>query len=361
MDFASCADCIHEIWDYTPDIIYDPDERATSRAWYSDEWARIRSNLRIMTLCHQINSEATGIFYGQHFKFTSDVGWVMLYHFLSKIGPEKRALLRNITVCHPAFSSLPSDCPPRQQTGHLYRDDYTYLFNDHMQAFGLGSCLPQDYRTLSHDPAWLTIGHFDGTLRLLAQAAGLTRLTLVLPQFQRPAEQATLQDQELHPIHTFVWPQGVALKRFVRNLVQSRHDCHRGKRSKHGMQMCLDEIYHRRVEATNTTTMAHIHWLNFSHEKVPRQQAYTARVFFNAVKAAGWIVCESMYDERGTYPVKSGQFCVNKSMCHKLGEVDEPFIWFHCPGNVEEVLDHDDLDMLIAMRDGRLKGLGYFD
>lgn len=341
MDLASCADCVHEVFDFKNDTHEDPDEPFVGRAWFAHEWRAIRRRLQNSIVSHQFHIEASTVFFSQPFRFTGDCGWITLYHFLDRLGHKQRCRLLNISVCHPGFASLPEVNPDRQLNWQGLvglTGDYHDLFDGHMNAFGFGPALRQPYPPLSEDDAWKDRGHFDGTACLLADCSSLTRLTLTLPQFQVPPEQATFRDLGLHPIHSYRWPQGPALQRSVVHLVCSHHSCSDPER----LQPCMAEIYEKSSEKQvfQDTSMLRLP-LGYRpvtpHTAVRSQEA---RQFFDTVEREGWVVKQLLYDLRGHYPVAEGSLCVNMKMCRLLRSIDEPNLWYECPGNKYEALEH---------------------
>lgn len=60
-------------------------------------------NPELLHTCHQIQSEAAPIYYGQELRFSGLGGSVVLEYFLKKFPKRYFKLLRNITVAHPAL------------------------------------------------------------------------------------------------------------------------------------------------------------------------------------------------------------------------------------------------------------------
>lgn len=212
MDFAPCADCSHEYNRFTRREARDPEERAEGIEWYMWEWRGIKNCLRAISLVSpQVGGEASTVFWSQPFRFTSDLGWVMLYHFLEKIGPTNLKRLKNITVCHPAFSVTPDSSPSREAISWwgfaTPGPDYYDLFQDHLQLFRLGKPFVQPYAQMSGSEAWFLADSLDGPLQFLERAENLTKLAFTLPQFQNPGEQPSFQDLIHHPIQLGMWPQ----------------------------------------------------------------------------------------------------------------------------------------------------------
>ncbi|KAK5683586.1 hypothetical protein LTS10_005119 [Elasticomyces elasticus] len=78
-------------------------------------WYPTRYQLQIMPVAQllrtnkQICEEATPIWYAQPFRFTNQAGWIVLSHWLDRIGAKNRELLKDITVCHPSAGITPDD------------------------------------------------------------------------------------------------------------------------------------------------------------------------------------------------------------------------------------------------------------
>lgn len=63
---------------------------------------------KLLRTSKQVYREAKPVFYGENeWRFTNTSGWIGLDRFFFQIGIENCKLLRNITVCHPAFTILP--------------------------------------------------------------------------------------------------------------------------------------------------------------------------------------------------------------------------------------------------------------
>ena len=369
MDFASCADCVHERYDYKSETYHDPDEPTAGRYWFEREWRRILAQVEALPVSRQFYSEAIEIIYGQPFRFTGDCGWIMLYYFLKKLGCQKRRLLKDIAISPPGFASLPETGPLRQRLAGIPKD-YQILFHDHMRAFRFEPGLHPPYLSWTHDAEWNQLQHPDGTAQLLAQCTGLARFTLTLPQFQYPQEQCTFRDLEDHAIHQFKWPQDKQLTRSILHLVSSRHDCFDEER----FQPCFSEIFDGMKKRRQSPELYGLdlpldcvrhypkNWQGQHRDtRMLATRADEAHRFFKAVEKNGWKVKQELYDERGHYPVKEGQGCVNKKMCELLNDANAWGKWPACPGNTEEAMAHLDLDYLIWTHDGRLWGTECYD
>jgi hypothetical protein len=55
--------------------------------------------------------EAAPVLYGQEFRFSSSLAWLILFHFINTIGTRNTSLFRNITVRIP-FNECASECRP---------------------------------------------------------------------------------------------------------------------------------------------------------------------------------------------------------------------------------------------------------
>lgn len=196
----------------------------------------------LLLVCRQMSNDADVVFWSQPFRFTSDLGWVIYYYFLVKIGAAGRRKLKDITVCHPAFSVQPKLEPEydlhsdsdNDDHDDTYGWDYKDVFDDHLWDFALRTglefplssiCSEQSYvrytdtfdRMVRYSSAislqaWQyhdTSSGFEGTARLLArEAENLTKLTLVIPHFQRFEQESSFKDVDKHPIMDLTWSQG---------------------------------------------------------------------------------------------------------------------------------------------------------
>lgn len=69
---------------------------------------KLNTAAALMRTDRQNSKETTSIFYGTNeFRFSNTTGWISLDFFLNKIGLEKAAMLRMVTVCHPKFLVKP--------------------------------------------------------------------------------------------------------------------------------------------------------------------------------------------------------------------------------------------------------------
>lgn len=340
MDFAPCADCSHSVNAFSPIRVRMPDDPLLSSEWYAKVWKNICSYYdKISRVSRQVHNEASGVFWSQPFRFTGDVGWIMLYHFLEKIGSANVRRLKDVLVCHPALSADPGYAPLRERHNHGL--DYYDPFDEHLDWFNLGECLraPIYYTEMSESAAWRSLGGFDGPIRLLAEAESLTRFTLVLPQMQQPAEQASFHDLHLHPVHACTWPRGKGPSLQIVHLVECEESkewwCPRFQISFEDIYGDADyvgkwlKVYEERIYLAKTKL----------HHKPNR--AALARSYFDTVKQLGWQVSEAKYDDYCQYPVKDGQFCVNKALCQWMLSENHEDTCYKCPGNREEVLDHE--------------------
>ena len=360
MDFASCADCEHAIYDYTKK--YANNEPTPGLEWFASQWKEMRYQFRNLGVSRRFHREGTTTFYGQPFRFTSDCDWIMLYHFLDMLGWKNMQRVKNITVCHPVSSSSPEITRHRGdwryvESRHVL-GDYHDLFRQHMGAFGFKSALLKSYATPHRSLSWLVPGKFGGTAWLLTEAMNLTKLTLTLPQFQYPSEQFPFKTPKLEdqPINGCYWPQGQNLTRTIVHLVSSCHDCSNKLRK----QPCMAEIHGecpQQIAAPEDEEVIQSQNPHSSDSRISESRAEEARGFFDAAREKGWIVTEHFYDYYAHYPVKKGQHCVNEKLCKYLEESDEPNLLYDCPGSVYEALAHQGLSRMTAWNGMRLRGL----
>lgn len=339
MDFASCADCLHEKSGFERFEDRGPEEVAECSIWYGLQWHRMRSLLCTLSLVsRQTGNEASTLFWSQPFRFTSDIGWIVLYHFLESIGEVNVDRLRDVTVCHPAFSVTPDFDPIRQATnrwGKATMDDYYDLFDDHLGHFCLGACIrAHSYTQMSEADSWKAFGSFDGPIRLLSRAANLTKLSLTLPQFQFAGDQPSFRDLFQHPIHTIRWPQKELNIRVIHLTPSYYHD-------RAHTTLSLEDIY-RGADYNIELVEEFKNHRRFPHHLVHEtDRADLARVYFEQIKQLGWQVVEMLYDLNCQYLIKDGQRCANKDLCRTLLNHDEESMRYSCYGDREEVLEHE--------------------
>ena len=348
MGFASCADCAHERVGYRGVDAYDPTEPCEGITWFASEWRKIRERLLNLAVSKQFYAEAIDVFYSQPFRFTGDCGWIMLFHFLVRLGVRNRWKVKDMTVCHPGFSSSPLIYTPQQRSAPPEDGDSYDVFNEHMRAFGFGPVMWKgSFPSLGHeDPEaerWTSTDAEadDMTVRLLGKVTSLTNLTLTLPQYRFPDEQYPFDGLEKCLIHEYRWPQGEQLTRSMLHLVSSRHACFDASR----FQPCMAEIYGLPQTKELKGPILNLHrYIPNGGGRPDRimevSRPLEAQKFFEAVKALGWEVKEVYYDERGHYPVKSEEGCVNRSLCDLLRKIDAPDLAYECPGNTDEQVLH---------------------
>lgn len=130
--------------------------------WKHHYYADVQPRLKLLLANRQINDEATPIYYGQEFRFTSQAGWVTLYCWLKLIGERNGRLVKNITVCHPAWGTTPRLCydlnmklpftrmsAPRALVSLLSKDTYTPPLPGAMEILS-SMPNPQNVRLVTH-------------------------------------------------------------------------------------------------------------------------------------------------------------------------------------------------------------------
>ncbi|KAK3045957.1 hypothetical protein LTR09_012521 [Extremus antarcticus] len=176
------------------------------RGWHIKRWQE-QDQPTLLRVCRQINQEATPVFYSQPFRFSNKAGWLILYYWLSKIGAENRAHLKDIT----SFFAL------------------------HLRPYGLG-CLPDSQVGEPEAPRVM-----DRVPLMLTEIAGLRRLALLIS----PAEQNSFCDSLVgykrlatDPINGVDWSRCRDLEVFVLNVT----DCFAGNHSRTGPAVERDHI-----------------------------------------------------------------------------------------------------------------------
>lgn len=359
MDFTSCTDCMH-----TFSLGFDEeDHEPTARAWYSGRWREMRGNLLNLALAsRQVRDETSKVFWSQDLRFTGDFGWTMFYHFLELIGPCNWPRLKNVTVCHPGFSMRPGQV--LHCFTHNTASDGSYTpgkiclcledaFDLHLRAFSFKR--PDDkafQKGVLRDPEapewyygpWSENGVFWGQ-PLCDVLGGLNQITLTLPQFQNPSEQASFHEVGSHPIHKMEWGRQRNVSRRVFYLV-SAWDVSAVKD-----QLTFDHIYRQadpkeELAAAIKSSFAHqdeypeavsydqyiqkrrddedfsMH-ITKANEEIPIPMWRThpperyedIRLFIETIEQLGWKVTQIMHDLHCQYPVEDGKACVNKGLC----------------------------------------------
>lgn len=327
--------------------------------WLSLEWEGMKHGIHsLLLVSHQVSVEAAEIFFNQPFRFTSEFGWHLLYHFLDIIGPKGRTKLKDITVCHPGCSRLPG-----------FRKDNE--FENRLTMFGLGKSLLQvkremkekmgiqkapawakdirdPYLLLNESVLWTPQSTFDGPLRLLREATELRRFMLMLPRhLDMRFGTVSFPILARHPVHTFSWTQGNGLHLGIANLIDSTHNCDAESRRQPSIQdICMEELQGKTITYKDEQGMTITGESELPRFDLPRfdfaDTKVGAREFFAKVEGLGWKVVEYMHDHNGHYPVKSNEICTNKSMCKFLANSASNS--YCCPGNLEEQVDHGSYD-----------------
>jgi len=354
MDFAACIDCGHEREPWLSHRIpRDREEFGEAIEWFRTQWWIVKRGLLSLTpVCRQIYQDATDLFYGQPFRFTGDLGWIMCYHFLLCIGSHGRARLKDVAVCHPGFSVVPTRQPELWDaaswwTGSMGWTGWTHIcvFSEHLRDFRLGAMLDEKvYEEDTEWAAWQSRGRFAGPASLLARdAERLTKLTLLLPHFQSTEDQPSFADLDAHPIFDVRWRPGVKLT--IAHLVSSEHTCKATRACKnHDYDQCLAELTtDRLVEDEWVACDWHQHMPDIPDQyQHPSSRKSEAQILFRKAKALGWNVTEYLHDRRGLYPVEPEQTCSNKDMClWRWGnETADGYDYYCCPGEVETQIEH---------------------
>ena len=253
-----------------------------SNRWHAYRWDEVlRPSLRLLRVCRQINKEATPIYYAQPFRFSSEYGWLTLYHWLNQIGLRNRQLIKDITICHPGLGA-----------GFKNLDDFTHL-NNHIVGIDVPCGDPFRFFAPHHEPVemdrrWPGWGTLPHPAWVLAEIQGLRRLRLVIKRSNMHIGEEKLDFPSLidHPIHTYFTLRCTELQLSTINFISSKY--------KQNSLPSSSEI--------EVTTRS------------PVQQR--AQDFFDAITKQGWSVVEEMYDCNNSYPVEAGSGCAHEELCN---------------------------------------------
>lgn len=251
---------------------WTPSYDINSRYWHIHQWKNVyRPALRLLRVCRQIHKEAAQIYYSQPFRFSSEWGWMTLYHWLKQIGPRNRPLVKDITVCHPGSSA------------EVEADGHVSILRCKQHAFELEVPLldPFSFRLSRHKmldfherwPGWRTLPH---PAYMLAGIRGLCSLRLIVKRSHMHFTHPTYGFLSLleHPIHGFFNDHRPGLETTVVNFISS-------------------------VDQGSSLSAAPIA-MDFSELAFMEQ----AQEYFDLVKAKGWKVVEEMHDADGTCPAQ---------------------------------------------------------
>ncbi|TKA74189.1 hypothetical protein B0A55_05146 [Friedmanniomyces simplex] len=227
--------------------------------------------------------EATPIFYGQPFRFTNQAGWITLGHWLDRIGAEKRALLRDITVCHPECSSLlpyvhGSTLPNLLTPFGLNSTPTRYTSSTAPEDVRYGSCVE------------LYMNHH----KMLASMSGLRHLRLVL----YAAEASECWYKSLADLVKYYAPKiDIRLLHLVSYRPETRYQLH---------EIAISDV-DRPSEAV---------WRWHPENMECPQPAM--RSALELLKRSNITITEQLYDQHSQYPVEPNQPCRDKGMCNYM-------------------------------------------
>ena len=294
-------------------------ENQHNEGWYYERYdVAIRPSLKLLRVNKQINEEAAPVYYGQPFRFTNQIGEVVLYNWLQRVGKRNRSLIKDVSYCHPTFrrryclhSTLESINLRTVEPLMLYHKLLTSKTSFH------GSCSCD-----TCNPS---------ALPLLLESKALRSLRLTLPL---PETFHVYADMELDPIHKTNWHEEYPeVQRTVVNLRRVN-------------QPLVGEMPLAGLEEPHVSALLWIPGYNGWSPGIP-DPTYQERVShieagrraFRSLAAEGWQVTEEAYDRHIHYPVQSDEACKNRSLCAwardlALRETCEPIYQPPCNGTV---------------------------
>ena len=261
----------------------------------------IQPSLALLRVSRQINNEASPLFYGQEFRFTSEMGWHILHEWLQTIGPKIRQFVRHLTVVHPAISE--------------YNDMYL-------------------------EEEWHRRWVFKPTGAMISPVA-LDMPRQALLSKQEDDESIIQWMEEKDPTTILLSLKDLKSLRFV--LLTADCCLAFGKRALHHPLMnpanfsptahlsCLNLVGHfggRRMEVKTDFAYARVQLPNVPPTRYPNTRddlMARAKWFFDEVEKKGWKLEEAFYDNHYTYPTPEIGHCANEEICR--------FVGMHWPGS----------------------------
>ena len=264
-----CRD--EEFWENTDE---------TGEAWHGIRYKlQIVPSLYLLRANKQICEEATPIFWSQRFRFTNEAGWIALEDFLGRIGPAKSALLKDITICHPAFSTWPDH--PFWLSRRVISD------RSHLRVEGRLEQFARSTDPWSQDPESQTPEDIDARIphgKMLATMTKLRNLRLVLHA-----------DCDLR-----LWQLPIATDPIYDTITANAPDAN------------IEVIHLEGLTEQEIESFKSGRWtIEDGMQPVPTGMQET----FDLLSQRGIEVYEQRYDQHTHYPVQPNQPCVNKGMC----------------------------------------------
>ncbi|KAK5695537.1 hypothetical protein LTR97_009047 [Elasticomyces elasticus] len=263
------------------------------QGWYAKRYQEIIApTAQLLRVNKQICEEATPIWYGQPFRFSNEAGWITLDHWLNRIGPKNCALLRDVTVCHPEFSSFPEKD----------RGENVGTVHDILAPFGL--C----FGPLARDPAgrldpddgetWVIYPHL-----ILEMMPGLQDLRFVLRGHY----------MNLRTLWTRVANSPICV---------TAAECIPNARIQ------IIHLMSYRPETRFETHEVSIHASDDLLNQISRSGSLVeVRKGLKQLQDDNINVVEQMYDQHCQYPVELGQPCGDPGMCEYIWRETDVYWW----------------------------------
>jgi hypothetical protein len=283
-----------------------------SATYHAHRWRDVyRPIAALLRTCRQMHKEATPLFYGQPFRFSSDAGWIVLFYWLNQIGLRNRMHLKDITVCHPALSTWLDysfdggleffkshlnliEMPLGQEKilrfeewmpAPMYRsrtDEGSYEFVDR-PYYPEGELDFED-----RWPGWQTIPQ---PAEMLATVKSLREVKLVANRrhlFHRSLDFGTVAQ---HPIYSY-------LKTRLPNTLLS----------------VLEFVHVYDLDRLEQSERFEVPWT--TDDDIEKQGTESLA----EVPAQGWVVTRTVYDRYHNYPTVDRCPCINKVQCAMIHE-----------------------------------------
>ncbi|KAK3628445.1 hypothetical protein LTR56_018600 [Elasticomyces elasticus] len=274
--------------------------------WYPTRYQeQIAPVAQLLRTNKQVCEEATPIWYAQPFRFTNQAGWIVLSHWLDRMGARNRELLKDITVCHPSAGITPDD-----QHSQVYRSDQNFL-----RIFGLNSLGSVNISSDCHADGFEVIVNYRA---ILESMPGLRHLRLAL-----------------RGVHT----------------------------DSSGMWHCVanSTIHETAIESIPSVHVQFIHLVSYRPETrfetgehtidtLPCFLPQKMREALEWVKAQDIELVEQLYDQHCQYPVELNQPCGDPGMCDHMWRLTE--VYHFTPDNEVETLEPNECPGTAGHREG---------
>ena len=286
----------------------------TGHEWHKQRLVDILAGQEALFLtCKQVYEEAAPIFYKQEFRFTNEVGAMVLATWLRKIGHVHRQQLRHITVAHPLLALYAKTGLRDVNRASLVADVSNDLQHHPNYASGPFAWNPKagmpQYREGDMlNPPWVEkMDPFTGPFwwSLLADpVTGMSKLANLSIVLSATPSGPLYQHLRYHRLTLYDWNRWLPeTKVSLINLVTDVTEALTPSSHQMLLKNAYDSTFVQKLFTSYSTTSEHI------------QAAGAASGFFDHVKALGWNVEVVFYDNHYSYPAQPEERCVNANIC----------------------------------------------